>query len=96
MNDQTVEIILAEIRAVRDEVHDFRTEVNAWRQETGERLATLEANAKDISGNGQPGRMSKVEAKVTRHDRVIWIGYGILLSVQVAAALIIHYWPFGR
>lgn len=94
MPDQAVHLLLQEFRSFRDnEFRQFRDEINSWRQETVERVATLEAHDKDISGNGQPGRMVNAEKKITLHDRVIWIGYGLLLSLQAAAFLMIH-WPF--
>ena len=96
MNEQVSNILVAEIRALRDEVHDFRDEVNSWRQASEGRISTLEAHDKDISGNGRAGRMTKAEEKLTRHDRVIWIGYGIMLTIHAVVILAIHYWPWGK
>jgi hypothetical protein len=96
MNDPTVELLLAEIRALRQEFHDFKDEVNSWRQETGERMATLEAHDKDISGNGKPGRMSDAERSIQKQNKFIWIGYGILTTLQAAIFALIEFWPWGK
>ena len=77
-------------------MHDFRAEVNGWRQEYAERLATLEADNKSIMGNGQPGRLTKVEERASAHSRILWIGSGIVLAVQAGIGLVMHFWPWGK
>lgn len=66
-------VILDEIRAVRDELREFRSDVNGWRQDTGERVATIESQIKPtIIGNGQPSRLAVVEEQVDELRRDRW------------------------
>lgn len=48
-----------------------------------ETLGELKTDMKGIVGNGQPGRLSKLEAKVAKHE---WY-----LAVAIGAALILGY-----
>lgn len=70
MNEQIAEILLQEFRT-------FRAEVSAWKQDTGERVATLETQMTEVRGNGQPGRLGRVEATVEILKQFRWkiIGY---------------------
>ena len=57
-------LILDAVSAMRQDVRDLRGALDKQHLETENRLTKLEADSKDISGNGQPGRMSKVETAV--------------------------------
>ena len=46
------------------ELRSLRSEFNAHARETGERLSTLEQQTNLLVGNGQPGRVGKLEAAV--------------------------------
>jgi hypothetical protein len=62
--------ILDEIRAVRSELQDFRRDVQSWQQDTGERVQALESVTKPaIVGNGQPSKMSILDARITILER---------------------------
>jgi hypothetical protein len=85
MNDSIGAVLLEEFRA-------FRADVNSWKLETSERLATLETQIKDVVGNGQPGRLSQVEKKVSQHSRLIWIASGALFAVEAAFTALASWW----
>lgn len=63
-------VILDEIRAVRDELREFRSDVNAWQLSTAEKIAKLEAQVKPaIVGNGQPSKLATIDTRVTALER---------------------------
>lgn len=96
MSDQTAELLLQEFRAFRDnEFRAFRDDVAAWRQDTGERLKSLETTAKDaLIDNGQPSRLTVVEQKVSILERIMWIGSGVVLSAQVLFGVLLEWRPW--
>ncbi len=86
MDDQ-LQLLLTEFRAFRDtEWREFRESVSAWQQETGERVAELESQMRDLYGNGQPGRVSRLESKTDKHSRVIWLGMGAWTVINTIIA----------
>jgi hypothetical protein len=57
-----------------------------------ERLATLETQMKELVGNGQPGRIGRIEAKLDelgQQGRYIYIGIGILATLQFVAPMLL-------
>ena len=62
MPTDIAELILSEIRSLRERFDEFTLD-------TEKRIATLESQMETIVGNGQPGRMTKVESDVKRLDR---------------------------
>jgi len=46
--------------------HDFRLLVI-------QKLTLLEAMMADLAGNGQPGRIQRLEDKARSHDRLFWL-----------------------
>ena len=78
---ETSDIILEELRALR-------SDYNTHARETGERLAKLEEQMHDLCGNGQPGRISKLESAVQRLQAWRWylVGAGAAVSTIVAGA----------
>ena len=50
------------------------------------RILVLEAQMKTLIGNGQPGRMDKVEKKAAFHDKMLWVAMGGLYVLHVASA----------
>jgi hypothetical protein len=84
--DDTSQLILTELR-------EFRAAVTEWQQETGERVATLEAHDKDLYGNGREGRVTTVERSVDSLSRFkYW-----LLGAAAAVSAIAHYFlPGGK
>jgi hypothetical protein len=93
--DDQLQLLLTEFRAFRDtEWREFRESVSAWQQETGERIAQLEAQVKaGVTGNGQPSRLQVVEHNVEQLNRFrYW-----LLGFAGVASVIMHYLiPVGR
>ena len=91
MDDQ-LQLLLTEFRAFRDtEWREFRESVSAWQQGTGERVAQLETQVRDLYGNGRPGRVSKLESKTDKHARIIWIGMGAWTVINAVVAIAVHY-----
>jgi len=43
-----------------------------FRLKVVKKLARLETMLKDLAGNGQPGRIQRLEEKVRAHDRWLW------------------------
>lgn len=41
-----------------------------------QKLARLETLLIELAGNGQPGRIRRLEDKVRLHDRVLWMALG--------------------
>jgi hypothetical protein len=94
MNDETARILLEEFRALR-------TDINAWKQETGERVTAIEtAIMPAILSNGQPSRLAVVESRCTSLEQVRWrvpgIGAAVGSVATVGVELLIHLWPFGK
>ena len=66
MPDQTINLLLAEFRAFRDnEFREFKDDVSTWKSDNGTRIGILENDVKSgIKGNGQPSRLAILEKKV--------------------------------
>ena len=69
MSATTEQIILSMLKVIREEQQEFRTEVATWQRDICERVATLEQQAHDLCGNGQPGRVSALESAVSSLQR---------------------------
>ena len=54
-------------------------------------LARLDTKMKTLVGNGQPGRIDRVEMAVSRLNRVAWIGGGIVIAVSAIVHFIFKY-----
>ncbi len=52
------------------------------------KLAEIEHGMTDLVGNGQPGRIDRIEGKLRWHDKVIWMALGIVGFVTVAIQLV--------
>lgn len=99
MEDQLTQVLLQEFRAFRDtEFSEFRNQLAAWQQESEKRVATLEAQVKDLYGNGRDGRVTIVEKRVSWLERLTWTASGIFMAVQAyfAAAAEWHLWPWKK
>ena len=64
--------------------------------DTGERLAELETHVESLIGNGQPGRLTKLEANV--NELIRWksktVGWGIGVSSVVSTVVAFVYQIF--
>jgi hypothetical protein len=84
---ETSDIILEELRALRSDYNDHA-------RATGERLAKLDEQMHDLCGNGQPGRISKLESAVQRLQAWRWylVGAGAGVSLLLTgAAWLLHF-----
>lgn len=52
----------------------------------GSRIATLEIQMKGLVGNGQPGKIAEMEKRLLSHERLLWIGMGVLMAMQLLNA----------
>lgn len=57
--DETLQLILGEIRLCRDEILALRTEAHTTNLATSERLSKLEAQVYPLIDNGRPGQVSQ-------------------------------------
>lgn len=80
--------ILQEIRAVRDELREFRETVTAWQLETAERIARAETTLHPIVGNGQPGKLATMDTRITSLERTKWKWAGIASGSGLVAGFI--------
>lgn len=94
MEPNEAKLILDAIASVRQEQQDVRSELMLWRLEMEKRLTTLEVESKDISGNGQPGRMQKAEEMV--RSMTVRFGYLAGAAATIGAAAGLLGWLFPR
>lgn len=57
-----------------------------YEADLGSRLATLEVQMKSLVGNGQPGRIAEMEKRLVSHERLLWIGMGVLMALELLNA----------
>jgi hypothetical protein len=50
-----------------------------------ERLAALETQMKELKGNGQPGRIDRIEEKLDKLSARVYIGLGLVMALQFLA-----------
>ena len=86
-------IIIDEIRAVRDELREFRKDISDWQLETAERLSKTETQIHSLVGNGQPGEVQKIKDRVSSLENDRW-----RLTGLVAGAVFVFgvCWEFIR
>jgi len=82
MQDNTLELILSELR-------ELRSDYNANARETGERLAAVETNITLLVGNGQPGRMTLAEQSIKELQAWKWRIVGIATGVATVMSGIV-------
>jgi hypothetical protein len=54
-------------------------------------LARLDTQMKTLVGNGQPGRIDRVEMAVGRLNKIAWISGGIIIAVSAIIHFIFKY-----
>ena len=83
--DATIEqLILQELQEIRTDLKQFRTD-------TAERVSALEVKSKDISGNGQPGRMKLVEDAVDSLQRNKYWVMGVAAGVSGVLSAVMEF-----
>lgn len=50
-----------------------------------DRLTKLETQMKELKGNGQPGRIDRIEEKLDKLSKQVYIGLGLVLAMQFLA-----------
>jgi len=94
MEDQQ---LVEEIRGLRVEIQEFRSDVASWRQDTGERIATIESQLRPaILGNGQPSRLAVVEKQVGELNQARYTQGGIVAALSALWAVIVFGLPYIR
>ena len=83
----TADIILAELR-------ELRSDYNEHAKATGERLSKLETQMHDLLGNGNPGRLRRLEIVVEHLQAWRWylLGAGAAVSALITGAA----WVFSE
>jgi len=56
-----------------------------------EALARLDTHMESLVGNGQPGRVGKLEEKVDDLSRIRWAFGGIVTGISVTVSAIVHF-----
>jgi hypothetical protein len=75
------EVVLIELR-------ELRTDFNKTMRETGERLASLEAQLHAVLGNGQPGRLTLVEQSCKELSAFRWKAIGYCTATATVASTV--------
>jgi hypothetical protein len=44
----------------------------------------------DLIGNGRPGRVDELEKIVLAHQKLIWMGMGVIIAFQIAG-FVLHF-----
>ena len=82
-----------EMSEARAEVCELTAQFLAWRLNLGERVTKLETHDQDVSGNGQPGRLAKLEMVVIAMGNKFAAIAGMGTLIGVLAALAGWLWP---
>lgn len=81
---------------ILDELRELRSSFNEHSQDVVQRLSKLETQSENIVGNGQPGRLTIVENKVSELQHVHWLMRGIYIGVSAlvsaGTAFLYHLW----
>jgi hypothetical protein len=89
----SVEEFRNEMRALHEEVHCVAKQLTDWKLELGERVKALEVHDLDTHGNGQPGRLKRVEdAVIAMGNKFAYIA-GSVAILGMLAALIGWFFP---
>lgn len=81
-------------REILEEVRALRSELSDYRQETENRLTTVETQIKPLFDNGQPGVLTKLQDGLNDHKAWRWKITGICAGVSgaiTAAGWIINF-----
>jgi hypothetical protein len=81
-------LILDQLKELRDELHDFRSDIQKVTGDGGERTTRLETQMKDVYGNGHPGRLSKLEEAVDELTRNKYWVLGVSASISCIFAVV--------
>jgi hypothetical protein len=68
---------------------------NAFKQRVVDSLARLETHMENLVGNGQPGRVTKIEDDVESLQKARWYLAGAVVGISTAASAVIHF-VFGK
>ena len=61
-----------------DHVHKRIDDVHAHIGELSRNSAALEVKVTELMGNGQPGKIRRIEENVEAHNKFMWILFGLL------------------
>lgn len=75
-------LILDQLRELREELHDFRSDMQKLTSDGVERTTRLETQMKDVYGNGHPGRLSKLEEAVKSLTQSKYWVMGVSASIS--------------
>jgi hypothetical protein len=89
MQDSFSQLILNEIREIKTDVRALNESVNETTRALAERMATAESQLHSLLGNGQPGRLAKVEADVSALKKWRWQVTGMCTAVGAIAGFLL-------
>lgn len=69
---------------ILEELREFRKTTQAWMQETGERLATVETKMDVLAGGDQPGQVKELQDKVASLEKWRWSLAGGVSALTMA------------
>jgi hypothetical protein len=81
MSDSTDQLLLAEIRALREDFHQFARELT-------ERVSVAETQLHTLVGNGQPGRVRLLEMAVESLKQWRWKTVGMAAGASSVICVI--------
>ena len=81
MQEDTSALILTELRELRNDFNDFA-------RQSGERLSKLERDNYLLMGNGQPGRIARLETSVEMLQEWRWWLIGASAGVSTVVSII--------
>jgi hypothetical protein len=92
-----IEIVLGEVRALRDDVRELRDELSTNAEATSSRLTQLETWVKPaLVNNGQPSRIAALEARVAALERHWTKVVAVGSALWAALALALRFLPWGH
>ena len=83
MIDSTT-LILEELRALRADFNNFA-------RDSGERVSSLETDMHDLKGNGQPGRVGKLESAVLSIKQRMWWAIGATAGASGVISVLVWF-----
>ena len=85
MDNEVSTLILQEVRDLRQEMRDTRSDVARLAQGTESRLTACESSLKPLIDNGRPGLISVIREDVAKLKQWKWYLAGLCAGLSLAA-----------
>lgn len=80
------------IQLVLNELRSFRSDLQAWQFDLGERVSSLETQMKTgVTGNGQPSRLQSAESAIEELQRSHWSHTGFAAGIGAVFGAAVHF-----